>query len=60
MGNSVNNGDQFISSKDSDEIRTMLTKRNHVEIMMGRESNEIIEELFESLFIRVSKDIKED
>ena len=60
MENSVNNGNQFISSKDSDEIRTMLTKRNHVEIMMGRETNEIIEELFESLFIKVSKDIKED
>ena len=39
----------FISSKDSDEIRTMRTKSNNIEIMMGNETDEIIEELFESL-----------
>ena len=39
----------FISSKDSDETCTMHTKRNHVEIMIGNETDEIIEELFESL-----------
>ena len=38
----------FISSKDSDEIRTMHTKSNNVEIMMGSETDEIIEELFNS------------
>ena len=38
----------FISSKDSDETRTMHTKSNNVEIMMGSETDEIIEELFES------------
>ena len=27
----------FISSKDSDEIRTMRTKNNNIEIMMGNE-----------------------
>ena len=36
----------FISSKDSDETRTMHAKSNNVEIMMGSEANEIIEELF--------------
>ena len=36
----------FISSKDSDEIRTMNTKSNNVEIMMGSETNEVIEDLF--------------
>ena len=35
----------FISSKGSDEIRTMHTKSNIVEIMMGSEKNEIIEDL---------------
>ena len=40
----------FISSKDSDEIRTMHTKSNNVEIMMGNETDEIVEELVESLF----------
>ena len=36
----------FISSKDSDEARTMHTKSNNVEIMMGSETDEIIEEIF--------------
>ena len=36
----------FISSKDSDETRTMYTKSNNVEIMMGSETDEIIEDLF--------------
>ena len=39
----------FISSKDSDEIRTMHTKSNNIEIMTGNEAVEIIDELFESL-----------
>ena len=38
----------FISSKDFDETRTMHTKDNNVEIMMGSETDEIIENLFES------------
>ena len=38
----------FISSKDSDEIRTMRTNSINIEIMMGNETNEVIEELFES------------
>ena len=36
----------FISSKNSDETRTMRTQSNNIEIMMG---NETIEEIFESL-----------
>ena len=39
----------FISFKESDEIRTMHTKSNNIEIMMGNEPDEIIEEPFESL-----------
>ena len=35
-----------ISSESSDEIRTMHTKSNNLEIMMGSETDEIIEELF--------------
>ena len=38
----------FISSKDSDETRTMHAKSNNVEIMMGSETGEITEELFKS------------
>ena len=36
----------FISSKDSDEARTMHAKSNNVEIMTGSETDEIIEEIF--------------
>ena len=32
----------FISSKDSDETRTMHIKSNNVEIMMGSKTDEII------------------
>ena len=39
----------FISSKDSREIRTMHTKSDNIEIMMSSETNDIIDKLFESL-----------
>ena len=31
----------FISSEDSDEIRTMRTKSNNIQIMIGNETDEI-------------------
>ena len=34
----------FISSKNSDEIRTMRAKSNNIEIIMGNETDEIIKE----------------
>ena len=49
----------FISSKDSEETRTMHTKCNNVEIMMGSETDETIEELFESL-LQLYQKILED
>ena len=36
----------FITSKDSDKTRTVHTKSNNLEIMIGSETNEIIEDLF--------------
>ena len=40
----------FISSKpDSDETRIMHTKSDDIEIMIGSDANEIIEELFKFL-----------
>ena len=42
----------FISSKDSDETRTMHAKSDNVEIMIGSDTNEIIGELFRSLLQR--------
>ena len=45
----------FISSKDSDETRTMHAKSNNVEIMMGSETDKIFEELFKSFFAKISR-----
>ena len=45
----------FISSKDSDEARTMHAKNNNAEIMMGSETDEIIKELFQSFLQRYKK-----
>ena len=39
----------FISSKDSDETRNIHTKIDNIEIIMGSETNDIVEELCESL-----------
>ena len=49
----------FISSKDSDETRTMHSKSGNVEIMIGSETNEIIEELFKSFSQRYQEGLEE-
>ena len=49
----------FVSSKDSDETRTMHAKSNNVEIMMGSKTNEIIEELFKSFVQRYQEGLEE-
>ena len=49
----------FISSKDSDEIRAMHKKSNNIEIMMGNETDKIIEEFFESLSHKYREGLEE-
>ena len=49
----------FISSKDSDETRTMHTKSNNIEIMMGSETDEIIEDLLQSFFQKYQEGLEE-
>ena len=49
----------FISSKDSDKTRTVHTKSNNVEIMVGSETNEIIKELFESFLRKYQEGLEE-
>ena len=49
----------FISSKDSDENQTLHTKGNNVEIMMGSETHEIIENLFESLLQKYQEGLEQ-
>ena len=48
-----------MSSKDSNETRTMPTKSDNIEIMIGNETDEIIEELFESLLQRYEEGLEE-
>ena len=45
----------YISSKDSDETRTMHTKSNNVEIMISSNTDEIIEDLFEFFCKNIKK-----
>ena len=49
----------FVSSKDSDETRTMHSKYDNIEIMIGSETDEIIEELFKSLLHRYQEGLEE-
>ena len=50
----------FISSKpDSDEPRIMHTKSNNIEIMIGSDTNEVIENLFRSLLQIYQENLKE-
>ena len=49
----------LISSKDSDEIRTMRIKSNNIEIMMGNEAGKNIEDFFESLLQKYEEGLGE-
>ena len=49
---------KFISSKGSDETRTMYTRSNDVEIMMGSETDEIIEDPFESFLLKYQEELE--
>ena len=49
----------FISSKDSDQTRSMHAKSNNVEIIMSSETYEIIEDLFESFLQKYQERLEE-
>ena len=49
----------FVSSKDSDETRTVHTKSNNVEIMIGSETDEVIKNLFESFLQKYQEGLEE-
>ena len=49
----------LISSKDSNETHTMDTGSDNMEIMIGNETDEIIEELFESLSQKYQEELEE-
>ena len=49
----------FICSKDSRETRIMHTKSDNIEIMVGNETNKIIEKLFHCFLQRYQKHLEE-
>ena len=49
----------FISSKNFIDVRDVHSKSDNVEIMMGVDTNEIIEELFDSILQRYQKELEE-
>ena len=49
----------FFSSKDFEETRTMHTKSDHIEIITGNETDEIIEELFKCILQKYQKGLEE-
>ena len=50
----------FISSKpDSNETRILHIKSNNIEIMIGSDTNEVIEDLFKSLLQRSQENLEE-
>ena len=48
----------FISSKDSDEVLTAHIESDNIEIMVGSETDEIMEEILETLLQRYKKKIR--
>ena len=50
----------FISSKPySDETRIMYAKSNNIEIMIGSDTNEVVEELFKSILRKYQENLEE-
>ena len=49
----------FISLKDSDESRTMPTKSNNVEVVIGSETGEIIEDLTKTFSQKFQEGLEE-
>ena len=48
----------FLSSKDTGEMRTMHSKSDNIEIIIGNETDEITEELFEYLLQKHQKGLE--
>ena len=49
----------FISFKNSDETRIMITKNDNIEVMIGSETDDIIEDLFEPLLQKYQQGLEE-
>ena len=49
----------FFYSKDSEETCTMYSKSDDLEVVMGKETDKIIEDLFDSFLQRYQKSLEE-
>ena len=49
----------FFSSKDSEETCTMYSKSDNIKIMVGNETDKIIEDLFDSFLQRYQSNLEE-
>ena len=49
----------FTSLKDSNEVRTMYTQSDNVDIMTGVDTNDVVEELFKSTLERYQTGLQE-
>ena len=49
----------FVSSEDSNKVRTMHTKSDNIDIFMDSEMDDIIKELFKSLLERFQEILEE-
>lgn len=54
----INNSINVISSKDNDDKQLMYPKSHDIEIMVGKETDGIIREVFQSLFTRYQISMK--
>ena len=50
---------KFISSKDSEETCIMYSKSDNIEVIMGNETDEVIEDLFDLFLQRYQKKFEE-
>ena len=57
--NIINMSINYISLKDSDEFRIMYRNSDNLDIMTGADTNDIIEELFDSTLKRYKTGLEE-
>ena len=55
----INMSINFISLKDSNEVRTIYTKSDNVDTMTGVDTNDVVEELFKSTLERYQTGLQE-
>ena len=57
MENSANNANNCISSKDFEEIRSIYSASNNIEIFIGSDTDDVIDKLFDTILQRFQEAI---